>query len=181
MNVDDKFELITRNTIEIVGEEELNKLLNSKKKPVIYCGYETSGDIHLGHLVSMTKLLDLQKAGFKVKVLFASRHPMTAEQAADCRRIWGGDVEVAAEAIVFTDVESVRQATEGVDALIAVLPQGLALQVGWLNGQHAASGSAVLAWTDKIVTAVSVPAPAAHGTERVFRHAGFVRPDGRVL
>jgi len=70
----DKFELIKRNTIEIIGEDELKKILNSKRKPVVYCGYETSGEIHLGHLVSMTKLLDLQKAGFKVKVLFADWH-----------------------------------------------------------------------------------------------------------
>jgi len=70
----DKFELVKRNTIEIIGEDELKKFLKEGKKPVIYCGYETSGDIHLGHLVSMTKLLDLQNAGFKVKVLFADWH-----------------------------------------------------------------------------------------------------------
>jgi tyrosyl-tRNA synthetase len=73
MNVDEKFELIKRNTVEIIGEKELKEILK-KKKPVIYCGYETSGDIHLGHLVSMTKLLDLQKAGFKIKILFADWH-----------------------------------------------------------------------------------------------------------
>jgi len=70
----DRYELIKRNTIEIIGEEDLKKILNEKKKPAIYCGYETSGEIHLGHLVSMTKLLDLQNAGFKVKVLFADWH-----------------------------------------------------------------------------------------------------------
>jgi tyrosyl-tRNA synthetase len=70
----DKFDLVGRNTVEIIGEGELKKLLNSKKKPVVYCGYETSGPIHLGHLVSLTKLLDLQKAGFKVKILFADWH-----------------------------------------------------------------------------------------------------------
>ena len=69
-----KLELIKRNTIEIIGEEIIKNLLDKNKKPVIYCGYETSGDIHLGHLVSMTRLLDLQKAGFKVKILFADWH-----------------------------------------------------------------------------------------------------------
>lgn len=68
------FELIKRNTLEIIGEDELKEILKSKKKPIIYCGYETSGPIHLGHLVSMTKLLDLQKAGFKIKILFADWH-----------------------------------------------------------------------------------------------------------
>ncbi|MDO8627158.1 MAG: tyrosine--tRNA ligase, partial [Candidatus Diapherotrites archaeon] len=46
----------------------------SKKKPVTYCGYETSGEIHLGHLVTLTKLLDMEKAGFHVKILLADWH-----------------------------------------------------------------------------------------------------------
>jgi len=70
----EKINFIKRNTVEIIGEEIILDLLKKKKKPVVYCGYETSGDIHLGHLVSMTKLLDLQRAGFKIKVLFADWH-----------------------------------------------------------------------------------------------------------
>src|SRR3989338_8547604 len=69
-----KLDLIKRNTTEIVTEDELLKLIKSKKHPVVYCGYEPSGAIHLGHLVTITKLMDLQKAGFKVKVLFADWH-----------------------------------------------------------------------------------------------------------
>ena len=69
----DKLELIRRNTEEIINEKDIPELLK-KKKPVTYCGYETSGPIHLGHLVTITKLLDLQKAGFHVKVLFADWH-----------------------------------------------------------------------------------------------------------
>ena len=74
MELKEKIELIKRNTIEIINEEIIFELLKKKKSPVIYCGYEPSGEIHLGHLVSMTKLLDLQKAGFKIKVLFADWH-----------------------------------------------------------------------------------------------------------
>ncbi len=74
LNVEESMELIKRNTIEIINEEIILDLLKNKKNPVIYCGYEPSGDIHLGHLVSMTKLLDLQKAGFKIKILFADWH-----------------------------------------------------------------------------------------------------------
>lgn len=74
LSVGERFELIKRNTIEIINEEIISELLKKKKEPVIYCGYEPSGDIHLGHLVSMTKLLDLQNAGFKIKVLFADWH-----------------------------------------------------------------------------------------------------------
>ena len=66
----DKLELIKRNTEEVINEKDIPELLK-KKKPVAYCGYETSGPITLGHLVTITKLLDLQKAGFHIKVLFA--------------------------------------------------------------------------------------------------------------
>ena len=69
----DKIELIKRNTEEIINEKDIKSVLK-KSSPVTYCGYETSGEIHLGHLVTITKLLDLQEAGFKVKVLFADWH-----------------------------------------------------------------------------------------------------------
>src|SRR3989344_733512 len=69
-----RLELIRRNAAEIVTEEELKILLEKKKKPVVYCGYEPSGPLHLGHFVTITKLMDFEKAGFKVKVLLADIH-----------------------------------------------------------------------------------------------------------
>lgn len=69
----DKLELIKRNTVEIINEDNIPKLLK-KKSPVTYCGYEPSGEIHLGHLVTITKLMDLAKAGFHVKILLADWH-----------------------------------------------------------------------------------------------------------
>src|SRR3989344_1773062 len=69
----DKLELIKRNTEEIINEKDIKSVLK-KSSPVTYCGYETSGEIHLGHLVTITKLLDLQEAGCKVKILFADWH-----------------------------------------------------------------------------------------------------------
>ena len=58
----DAFALATRNTVEVVTRDELVGLL---EKPVkrVYAGYEPSGEIHLGHLVTINKLMDLQKAG----------------------------------------------------------------------------------------------------------------------
>lgn len=73
MKPEEKLKLIKNNTVEIIEESELLKLL-SKKKPVVYCGYEVSGEVHLGHMVTTTKLLDFQKAGFHVKILFADWH-----------------------------------------------------------------------------------------------------------
>ena len=73
MNAEEKFELIKKNSAEIVTEDELRKVLE-KKKPVVYCGYEPSGPMHLGHFVTIIKLMDFEKAGFKVKVLLADLH-----------------------------------------------------------------------------------------------------------
>jgi tyrosyl-tRNA synthetase len=69
----DAFELATRNTVEIVTGEDLIALLAQSHKTV-YAGYEPSGEIHLGHLVTINKLMDLQRAGFKVIVLLADLH-----------------------------------------------------------------------------------------------------------
>jgi len=77
MDMKKKLELIRRNTAEIIGEDELIKLLRSKKKPVVYCGYEPSTAPHLGNMVTATKLMDLKKAGFKVKFLIADMHAFT--------------------------------------------------------------------------------------------------------
>ncbi len=69
----DRLELIKKNTQEILGEDKLKKSLN-KKQPIVYCGYEPSGDMHIGHLVTILKLRDFEKAGFKVKILLADWH-----------------------------------------------------------------------------------------------------------
>jgi tyrosyl-tRNA synthetase len=71
---EDKLSLIKRNTAEVLGEEKLIAALKSKKKPIVYCGYEPSGDIHIGHFVTILKLKDFEEAGFKVKVLLADWH-----------------------------------------------------------------------------------------------------------
>ncbi|HMK16294.1 MAG TPA: tyrosine--tRNA ligase, partial [Methanomicrobiales archaeon] len=69
----DPFQLATRNTVEVVTEDDLRETLG-KEKPRCYAGYEPSGEIHLGHLVTVNKLMDLQAAGFHVVVLLADLH-----------------------------------------------------------------------------------------------------------
>ncbi len=83
MDIDKKLELIKRNVSEVVSEGELIELLNGKKKPVVYCGYEPSGSVHLGHFVTLSKLIDFEKAGFKVKVLLADVHAMLNRKGDD--------------------------------------------------------------------------------------------------
>jgi tyrosyl-tRNA synthetase len=69
----DAYELAARNTVEIVTGEDLSAVLAQSHKTV-YAGYEPSGEIHLGHLVTINKLVDLQAAGFEVIVLLADLH-----------------------------------------------------------------------------------------------------------
>ena len=69
----DQYERVTRNTVEVITEDDLRTLLSQPQKKV-YAGYEPSGEIHLGHLVTINKLVDLQSAGFEVIVLLADLH-----------------------------------------------------------------------------------------------------------
>jgi tyrosyl-tRNA synthetase len=70
----DRLELIKRNVQEIVTEGELEELINKKEVPRAYVGYEPSGKIHMGHVLTVNKLIDLQKAGFEITVLLADVH-----------------------------------------------------------------------------------------------------------
>lgn len=83
----DAYALATRNTVEVVTDEELRGVLARPEKRV-YAGYEPSGEIHLGHLVTINKLVDLKNAGFRVVVLLADLHAFlnrkgTMEQVRD--------------------------------------------------------------------------------------------------
>ena len=73
MNINERKELIERNSVEVLNKEEMDEVLK-KKKLQVYCGYEPSGEIHLGHLVTLMKLLDFQKAGINVVILLANWH-----------------------------------------------------------------------------------------------------------
>jgi len=75
MNTEQRIRLITKNTIEIVTKEELTKLLDHKKHPVVYDGFEPSGSgLHIGTFIGINKLIDFQKAGLKLKILLADLH-----------------------------------------------------------------------------------------------------------
>jgi len=68
-------QLILRNVIEVVDESELDELIKGGKGSV-YCGYETSGAVHIGTMVTVQKLAEFQKAGLDVTVLFADLHTL---------------------------------------------------------------------------------------------------------
>lgn len=70
----DRLELIKRNTEEILIEEELKNLLNSKKKISAYFGIAPTGPFHTGYICSLSKIFDLEKAGISTKILLADIH-----------------------------------------------------------------------------------------------------------
>lgn len=76
----DRLALIKRNTEEIVTQDELDRLIEAKESPTAYVGYEPSGKIHMGHVLTVNKLIDLQNAGFQVTVLLADVHAYLNEK-----------------------------------------------------------------------------------------------------
>jgi tyrosyl-tRNA synthetase len=74
MSFEERFELITRNLQEIISEEELEKLLKTKKEISLYWGTMPTGSISIAYFFPMLKIADFLKAGLKVKILFADLH-----------------------------------------------------------------------------------------------------------
>jgi len=70
----DAYERITRNTAEVVTDEEIEALADDPAGKRAYVGYEPSGVLHIGHMLTANKLIDLQAAGFEVTVLLADVH-----------------------------------------------------------------------------------------------------------
>jgi len=74
MTTEQRFNLIKRNTAEILTDEELMELLKTKKEPVLYIGYATTGRPHIGYMIPAIKIKDFVNAGIKVKILLADMH-----------------------------------------------------------------------------------------------------------
>ncbi|KAJ2085955.1 Tyrosine--tRNA ligase cytoplasmic [Coemansia sp. RSA 986] len=73
MTPEEKLKLITRNLHEVLGEEELKKLL-AERDVSLYWGTATTGKPHVGYFVAMAKIADFLRAGCHVKVLLADIH-----------------------------------------------------------------------------------------------------------
>ena len=72
MNDSERRRLVTRNTAEVVTDEELDELLDGD--PTVYIGYAPTGEMHIGHFTTIRKLADFLRAGLDVKVLIADLH-----------------------------------------------------------------------------------------------------------
>jgi tyrosyl-tRNA synthetase len=76
MDVESKLALIKQVGEEIITEEELRQLLNTKEHPIAYDGFEPSGiDVHIAQGVLRTiNVNKMTKAGCKFKMLVADWH-----------------------------------------------------------------------------------------------------------
>jgi len=72
-NTEQCFDLITDRLQEIIGMDDLKKIIE-ERPPKIYFGTAPTGRIHIGYLVPMLKIADFLRAGCYVKILFADLH-----------------------------------------------------------------------------------------------------------
>lgn len=86
MDTSERLALVTRNTVEVVTEEEIEALLNEKEHPTAYIGFEPSGLVHLGWVLVAQKIRDLVDAGFQVTIFWADWHASINDKL-------GGDLE----------------------------------------------------------------------------------------
>ncbi|CAG8546585.1 4354_t:CDS:2 [Diversispora eburnea] len=73
LSVDQKYELITRNLQEVLGGEEILKILKERDLK-LYWGTAPTGKPHIGYFVPMSKIADFLSAGVEVTILLADIH-----------------------------------------------------------------------------------------------------------
>ncbi len=88
MDIESKLAIIkSQPTEEIVTEQDLKEILETKTKPVHYIGLEISGMPHIGHILCAGKKInDLAKIGFQTNILLADWHTVANQKL-------GGDWE----------------------------------------------------------------------------------------
>lgn len=93
MDIETKLELIKRApTEEIITEQDLRQLLETKDHPIAYNGWEPSGLVHLGTgLLCAYKMKDLIEAGIRFKAYLANWHAWINDKL-------GGDLEMIKKA-----------------------------------------------------------------------------------
>ncbi len=75
MDFERKLELVSRNALEIITQDEMHSLLQLNAKPRAYWGFESSGFMHIGlGLVCGAKIKDMVEAGFHFIIFLADWH-----------------------------------------------------------------------------------------------------------
>jgi len=87
LETEEKLRLISRNAEEIVTIDEIRRLLEEKKHPRAYWGFECSGLMHIGMgLLCGSKIKDMVDAGFHFIIFLADWHSWINNKL-------GGDME----------------------------------------------------------------------------------------
>lgn len=86
MDMEERFNLLARNTEEIVTVDELKNVLETNPSPRSYIGFEPSGLVHLGWVICANKVKDFVDAGFQMTIFFADWHAYINDKL-------GGDIE----------------------------------------------------------------------------------------
>lgn len=73
LTIDQKMELITRNTQESINIDECRKILETRNLKV-YWGTATTGKPHIAYILPLMKIKDFIEAGCEVKILLADIH-----------------------------------------------------------------------------------------------------------
>jgi len=86
LDADSRFHLIRDYAAEVVTEDELRALFAAKSRPRAYIGFEPSGRLHIGNVITANMLKRLQRAGCHVTVFLADWHAMINDK-------FGGNLE----------------------------------------------------------------------------------------
>merc|ERR1712223_1508557 len=73
LSADEKKALIVRNLQEVLGDDRVDKVLDTRDLK-IYWGTATTGKPHIAYFVPMSKIADFLNAGCEVTILFADLH-----------------------------------------------------------------------------------------------------------
>merc|ERR1719208_543561 len=73
LSAQEKYDLIARNLEEVVGEDEIKKVL-AERSLKVYWGTATTGKPHIAYFVAMSKIADFLRADCEVTILFADLH-----------------------------------------------------------------------------------------------------------
>jgi tyrosyl-tRNA synthetase len=74
VDLEERVARIARNTAEVLTPEEVRPLLEREAAPRAYIGFEPSGLLHVGHLITARKMRDLTESGCRLTVFLADWH-----------------------------------------------------------------------------------------------------------
>lgn len=86
MDLERRYALVARNTEEIITPEDLMEVLSDNASPTGYIGFEPSGLVHIGWMVTTQKVVNFVDAGFRFIVFLADWHAYINDKL-------GGDIE----------------------------------------------------------------------------------------